>query len=73
MSVMLICVLQDDELHSACGDGNLLLVQCLVKQGANVNSKSGLVSVISVQFLCTCTCQHTQNDKIHCIEEVDLW
>ena len=69
MSVMLICVLQDDELHSACGDGNLLLVQCLVKQGANVNSKSGLVSVISVQFLCVPVSIH----KIHCIEEVDLW
>ena len=67
---MLICVLQDDELHSACGDGNLLLVQCLVKQGANVNSKSGLVSVISVQFLCNVP---VSIHKIHCIEEVDLW
>ena len=39
MSVMLICVLQDDELHSACRDGNLSLVQRLVRQDANVNSK----------------------------------
>ena len=45
MSVMLVCVVQDEELCSACGDGNLSHVQFWVKQSANVNSKSGLVSV----------------------------
>ena len=45
MSVMLICVVQDRELYSACANGNLLLVQHLVKQGANVNSKIVSVSV----------------------------
>ena len=39
MSVMLICVVQDRELHSACHGGNLSLVQRLVKQGANVSIK----------------------------------
>jgi len=38
-SVMLFCVVQDEELRSACKDGKLLLVQVLVKQGANVNHK----------------------------------
>ena len=42
--MMLICVVQDGELYSACDDGNLLLVQCLVEQGANVDRK-GQVSV----------------------------
>ena len=59
MSVMLISVVQDDELHRACDVGNLLLVQCLVKQGANVNSKSVLVSILCVKFI-LCACQHTQ-------------
>ena len=42
---MLICVVQDRELYSACRDGNLVLIDWLVKQGANVNSKNGLVSI----------------------------
>ena len=46
MSVMLICVVQDDKLHRACAYyGNLSRVEDLVKQGASVNSKIGWVSV----------------------------
>ena len=45
LSVMLSCVLQDGKLCIACANGKLLLVQCLVNQGANVNSKIGWVSV----------------------------
>ena len=38
-SVMLFCVVQDEELCRACEDGKLLLVQVWVKRGANVNHK----------------------------------
>ena len=43
---MLICVVQNDELYSACAYyGNLFRVEDLVEQGASVNNKIGWVSV----------------------------
>ena len=67
MSVMLISGVQDDELHRACDVGNLLLVQCLVKQGANVNSKSVLVSDYVYNLFCVPVSIHN-----YTIEELDL-
>ena len=52
---MLICVLQDWELCIACRNGNLSLVQRLVKQGANVNSER----YVSVQFIMCTFCLYT--------------
>ena len=55
MSVMVICVLQDRKLRSACRDGNLSRVQRLVKQGSNVNSKGR----VSVEFIMCTFCLYT--------------
>ena len=42
--ICLFCSIQDNSLLAACKSGDLELVQLLMKQGADPNTKHGLVS-----------------------------